>query len=175
MKNKNEGLSPSLEKEMAIHSSILAWRIPWTEECSWQQPMGSQRIGHDWATNADTQPLLIPNTISREVTNLLKILFTGVYLFLFFFFFLMEYIWFTLLSVSGIQQSESVYTYIHFKKIFFCLASLKRCNSLNERKEWGFCLMSEWRFMQSRFRSSFRGRHSLPSNSAAHLAPGDCE
>ena len=36
---------------MAIHSSILAWRIPWTEELGRLQPMGSQRVRHDWATN----------------------------------------------------------------------------------------------------------------------------
>ena len=36
-----------LEKEMATHSSILAWRIPWTEELDGLQPMGSQRVGHD--------------------------------------------------------------------------------------------------------------------------------
>ena len=33
--------------EMAIHSSILAWKIPWTEEPGGLQPMGSQRVGHD--------------------------------------------------------------------------------------------------------------------------------
>ena len=36
-----------LEKEMEIHSSILAWRIPWTEEPGGLQSMGSQRVGHD--------------------------------------------------------------------------------------------------------------------------------
>ena len=36
-----------LEKEMATHSSILAWRIPWTEEHGGPQSMGSQRVGHD--------------------------------------------------------------------------------------------------------------------------------
>ena len=35
------------EKEMATHSSILAWRIPWTEEPGGLQPMRSQRVGHD--------------------------------------------------------------------------------------------------------------------------------
>ena len=40
-----------LETEMAIHSSILAWRIPGTEEPGGLQPMGLQRVGHDWATN----------------------------------------------------------------------------------------------------------------------------
>ena len=37
----------ALEKGMATHSSILAWRIPWTEEPGGLQPMGSQRVGHD--------------------------------------------------------------------------------------------------------------------------------
>ena len=36
-----------LEKEMAIHSSTLAWKIPWTEEPDRLQSMGSQRVGHD--------------------------------------------------------------------------------------------------------------------------------
>ena len=36
-----------LEKEMAIHSSILAWRIPWTEEPGRLQSIGWQRVGHD--------------------------------------------------------------------------------------------------------------------------------
>ena len=40
-----------LEKEMATHSSILAWRIPWREEPSRLQSTGSQRVGHNWATS----------------------------------------------------------------------------------------------------------------------------
>ena len=36
-----------LEEAMAIHSSILAWRIPWAEETGRLQSMGSQRVGHD--------------------------------------------------------------------------------------------------------------------------------
>ena len=40
-------LGRSLEKEMATYSSILAWRIPWTEEPGGLQSMGSQRVGHD--------------------------------------------------------------------------------------------------------------------------------
>ena len=39
-----------LEKEMATYSSILPWRIPWTEEPGGLQPMGSQRVRHDWVT-----------------------------------------------------------------------------------------------------------------------------
>ena len=40
-------LEDPLEKEMATHSNILAWRIPWTEEPGRPQPMGLQRVGHD--------------------------------------------------------------------------------------------------------------------------------
>ena len=40
----------SQEKEMATHSSILAWKIPWTEEPGEPQSLGSQRVGHDLAT-----------------------------------------------------------------------------------------------------------------------------
>ena len=41
------GQEDSLEKGMATHSIILAWRIPWTEEPGGLQSMGSQRVGHD--------------------------------------------------------------------------------------------------------------------------------
>ena len=45
------GSGRSPEKEMATHSSILAWRIPWMEEPGGLQSMGSQRVGHDQATS----------------------------------------------------------------------------------------------------------------------------
>ena len=41
------GWEGSLEKEMPTHSSILAWKISWTEEPGGLQSMGSQRVGHD--------------------------------------------------------------------------------------------------------------------------------
>ena len=41
------GWEDPLEKEMAIHSSTLAWKIPWTEESDRLQSMGSQRVEHD--------------------------------------------------------------------------------------------------------------------------------
>ena len=45
------GQQVPLEKEMATHSSILAWKTPWTEEPGRLQSMGSQRVGHDQATS----------------------------------------------------------------------------------------------------------------------------
>ena len=41
------GLEDPLEKEIATHSSILAWKIPWTEELGGLQSIGLQRVGHD--------------------------------------------------------------------------------------------------------------------------------
>ena len=45
------GREDSLEKEMATHSSILAWRIPWMEEPGKLHSMGLQGVGHDWAAS----------------------------------------------------------------------------------------------------------------------------
>ena len=45
------GREDPLEKEMATHSSTLAWKIPWTEECGRLQSMRSQRVGHDWTNS----------------------------------------------------------------------------------------------------------------------------
>ena len=47
-------------KGMTPHSNILAWRIPGTEEPGGLQPMGSQRIRHNWATNTQTQSIKSP-------------------------------------------------------------------------------------------------------------------
>ena len=48
------GREDPLEKEMATHSSTLAWKIPWTEEPGRLRSMGSERVGHGWATSLST-------------------------------------------------------------------------------------------------------------------------
>ena len=48
------GWEYSLKEGMALYSSFFAWRIPWTEEPGGLQSMGSQRVGHDWATKHPT-------------------------------------------------------------------------------------------------------------------------
>ena len=53
------GWEDPLEKEMATHSSILAWKIPWMEEPDRLQSMGYQRVGHNWATSL-THSLTLP-------------------------------------------------------------------------------------------------------------------
>ena len=44
---RSPGQEDPLEKEMATHTSTLAWKIPWMEECGRLQSMGSQRVGHN--------------------------------------------------------------------------------------------------------------------------------
>ena len=62
------GREDLLEKEMAIHSSTLAWKIPWTEEPDRLQSMGSQRVRHDWATSLSLSCLTLelPWWLSNE-------------------------------------------------------------------------------------------------------------
>ena len=51
------GHQDPLEEDMATHFSILAWKIPWTEEIGGLNSMGSQRVGHDWATDHTSTPI----------------------------------------------------------------------------------------------------------------------
>ena len=51
------GWEDPLEMDMATHFSILAWKIPWTEEPGGLQPMGLQGVGHDWAHTALQAPV----------------------------------------------------------------------------------------------------------------------
>ena len=53
------GQEGPLEKGMATHSSILAWRIPFTEEPSGLQSIESQRVKHDWADLAHTHAFVV--------------------------------------------------------------------------------------------------------------------
>ena len=52
-----------LEKEMVTHCSVLAWKIPWTEEPGRLQSMGLQRFGHDWTTSL-WSPIEVSSTVS---------------------------------------------------------------------------------------------------------------
>ena len=51
------GQEDPVEEDMATHSKILAWRIPWTEELGGLQCIGSHRVGHNWSDLACTQAL----------------------------------------------------------------------------------------------------------------------
>jgi len=63
------GRKDPLEEEVAACSSILAWRIPWTEEPGGLQSMGSWRVGHDWATedmNTKTLSIIVSDSRSHS-------------------------------------------------------------------------------------------------------------
>ena len=61
--DRSPGWEDSLAKEMAIHSSTIAWKIPWTAGPGRLQSMGSQRVGHDGATS------LHFSALSKSVTQ----------------------------------------------------------------------------------------------------------
>ena len=63
------GQEAPLEKEMTTHSSILVWRIPWTEEPGGQQSTGSQRVGHNWMTSLSVLLLLHQLNFSLSGTS----------------------------------------------------------------------------------------------------------
>ena len=68
-----------LEKEMATHSSILAWGIPWTEDPGRLQSMGLQSVRHDWATKQQliSKLILLTNRLYSSVKIFLKIWIPG--------------------------------------------------------------------------------------------------
>ena len=61
------GREDPLEEEMTIHSSILAWRIPWTEEPGGLQSMGSWRVWHEWA---HTHTSSVSSVVQRRASRL---------------------------------------------------------------------------------------------------------
>ena len=76
------GQKDSLEKEMATHCSILAWKIPWTEETGRLQAMGLQTVGHDWATNTCLHRFFLWKCVSHSLWVTLCILFCNLSFFL---------------------------------------------------------------------------------------------
>ena len=64
------GLEDALEKEIATHSSILDWKIPWTKELSRLQSMRLQRVRHDWATKQQERYIYSTLDVKVEVRSL---------------------------------------------------------------------------------------------------------
>ena len=62
------GREDPLGKGMATHSSVLAWRIPWTEEPGWLQSTGLRRVGHEWLSSTFTSwvPIQVPIQVQWE-------------------------------------------------------------------------------------------------------------
>ena len=69
MQVRSLGREDPLEKGTAIHSSILDWRIPWTEETGRLQSIESNRVGHEWSNLAHMQAIIILNIVAIIVLN----------------------------------------------------------------------------------------------------------
>ena len=67
------GREDSLEKEMTTHSSILAWRIPWTEMPGRVRSIGLHRIGYNWSDSACMHMCPYYTQSSRNIMNYIKI------------------------------------------------------------------------------------------------------
>ena len=63
------GWEDPLKKEMATHSSILAWKIPWAEELGWLLSVGSQRVGHNDVTKNNTKYIILRLVPNRKRTT----------------------------------------------------------------------------------------------------------
>ena len=66
---QSPGREDPLEKEMATHSSTLAWEISWTEEHSELQSMGSQRVRHDLASKNEVKKILFQSRYAYSLTG----------------------------------------------------------------------------------------------------------
>ena len=78
MQVQSPGGEDPLEKEMATHSSILAWRIPWTEEPGRLQSMGLQRVGHDWAAKTAIASTLISIILEQKNKDRCNLLYFSI-------------------------------------------------------------------------------------------------
>ena len=76
------GQEDLLEEDMAIHSSILAWEIPWTEEPGRLLSLGSQRVRHNWATNTflgcPMEPRIEAEAVDGDLSASLEEMFTNL-------------------------------------------------------------------------------------------------
>ena len=62
-----------LEKEMEIHSSTIAWKIPWTEEPGQLHSVGSQRVGHNWITSLHFTKITADDECSHEIKDVFSL------------------------------------------------------------------------------------------------------
>ena len=128
MQIRSLGWEDPLEESMATHSSILAWRIPWTEEPGWLQSIGSHTVGHYWSDLACTHMIrhnhyfyLFP-IIKNAVTSSWSIVFFKTIIFLKNFIL----IWLiSSVSVSTVQQSESVIYIFFFRFLYWLLQNIE--------------------------------------------------
>ena len=135
------GREDPLEKEMAIHSSTLAWKIPWMEEPDRLQSVGSQRVGDDWATSLHF--INIVNIMIKNIIKLLKLDYTVT---------IISYLTWMSLCVLDIPLWVSAITNI-FSKSIICLLILLKHLSLNILN---FVVQTAWGIYFGNFETLFK-------------------
>ena len=110
-----------LEKEMAPHSSTLAWRIPWMERSGGLQSMGSQRVGHDWFTSLSLSKYIRFRTAMHSW--LINLFINGEWLSLVVFFTLKS----TLPNFTRFVITLKMFYLSLFMKWIFCRQFIVRC------------------------------------------------
>ena len=92
----------SLEEDVATHSSLLAWKIPWTEEPGWLQSTGSQRVAHTWSCyaypNQSSSPINL--LLNCSLFHLVLILVAPIYGIL------LSFVWITLVFLTDLLASS---------------------------------------------------------------------
>ena len=116
------GREDPLEKEMATHSSILAWRIPWTEEPGGLQSMGSQRVGHDWAPSLSLMlGRFVPGDTLATVCPFWSLEWTPQFIY--------SFCWWCLVSNLGLLQCLLLNVYTDFWCMFMKMLGLCLCSA----------------------------------------------
>ena len=96
-----------LEEGMATHSSISAWKIPWTEKPGGLQSMGLQRVRHDWSTKHRTSSF--PSTISQKKLSFLHCLFLAPLLAINCMYLFLVFLFCSMIFVSGFFMAKLPY------------------------------------------------------------------
>ena len=155
------GRENHLEKEMATHSSTLAWKIPWTEEPGEPQSIKSKRVGHDWATSLRNESFLCYFWTFRWERNTSK---------WFFFFFKMPFLELTAGQSGNCTKIEDA-AFSYCEKWALLLAqcpltskNLKIWKMYSECFTYTFKMSSISKFLESDFAGYRSSSHSLLFN-----------
>ena len=139
------GWEDPLEKGMATHSSVLAWRIPWTEEPGWLQSVGSQRVECHWTTKYSTAQF---QEISKEI-QLYTHTHTHTYICIHFRFFSLI-VYYRILCMGPCLYSGSLlFIYLTYRSVYMLIPAPNLSLSLFPfgNHKFVFCLWAYFHFI----------------------------
>ena len=156
-----QGWEDPLKIETATHSSILAWRIPWTEEPGWLPTVESQRVEHDWVTNAFTVSL--SNSVPLSHFSIFP-LFARVFLHL-------------LCEKADSHHLSLIYLIVQFQCMCMYAKSLQSCPTLCDSMDSSSPGSSVHGILQARMLERIdmpSSRGSFQTQGSAHSSPINC-